>query len=172
MTNSTRFLETESALKALTDELATFKAASEQIETARDTAQTVTDMAMTVTKNGSELLVELEAIRERFEKSQKSSLQKIKEIDANIESINGQVGEISVGMKELGNIQAAIDATNNRIDEFVAENAKRDEAFAKALLQLSKNSRITQIIVIAHLGIFVIAIVGLLLPPVRAIFIR
>ena len=132
MTNSTQFLETEAALKDLTDELLMIKTATEHLDQAKISVQTLTQLteqvishATLVSKNSDKLLVNFGDTQEKLEANRQVSLQKMDEVKKGLDSIQLQ------------------------LDEIANKTKKRDEEFSQQFNNLAKNSSTTRI-----LGIF------------------
>ena len=120
MTTPSQFLATEAVLKALTEELTSVKTASEQIEDAKVSVQTLLQMsnqvishATTASENSNQLISEFGTAQVNIKENSEVLQQKIRDI------------------KEL------VEMIQNRITEIAEESKKRDE---ETLTTASQNS--------------------------------
>lgn len=165
MTNPTQFLETEAALKALTEELTAIKAASESIKTASESlegakvsvqkltqmSEKVIDYASVVSKNSDQLLTDFGVTQEEISTQHSAIRESLLESQEKTEAVMQKTVELS----------NMIEAIQGKINEISDESKKREERLSRLL---TKNGWITWMFVIFCLFISTITLIVVLFP--------
>jgi len=158
MTNPTQFLETEAALKALTEELTAIKAASESLEYAKVSVQNLTQMSekvifhvSVVSKNSDQLLTDFGITQEQIPTQHSAIRESLLESQEKTESV----------MQKTVELGSMIETIQKKIIELSDESKKREERLSRIL---TKNGWITWMLVIFCLFISTITLIVVLFP--------